>query len=219
VKGLLEAPLSVALILYPNLVIYPVAYPQFDLYPKALQVADPSKPEVVVRLVTANSLVAEYPHMTIYPSMYPYLEIYPARALKKQFSTVSWGTSFGWVTAKTWLQVYPIHNARPSTERSVGQTKSLSMLAMAVKQAVWEGSFGWKNAKTWRAVWPTPYATIDPAFDPQSESASNYPFLVIYPLHILTSTFIQLVLSSQIHWNHRRRKGINSLLSLIIPIL
>ena len=109
---------------------------------------------------------------------------------------MAWGISFGWLTAKTWLQVYPLHAAGPLTtnQRVRDQCRSISRsgnerLAIGEyqrcscvvcshvprppvadivtnKQAVWGSSFGWKSVTTWRAVWPTPYARIHPSASP-----------------------------------------------------
>ncbi|KAG8218874.1 hypothetical protein J3R82DRAFT_4553 [Butyriboletus roseoflavus] len=185
-------PLDGVLSSYPNPVIYPAAYPHFDLYPKALQITEMLKQkEVDVSLVNVGRLTAEYPNMTIYPNAYPYLEIYPTLEMRPA-SSVVWGISFGWLTHKTWLEVYPLHTANSLTRpHADGQSRSISrsLADIAVrKQSVWGSSFGWEGAATWRAVWPTPYARIRPNGNPisvhlgqQSDSSSNYPYLVIYP--------------------------------------
>ncbi|KAF8558750.1 hypothetical protein OG21DRAFT_1481073 [Imleria badia] len=187
--------------LYPSLVIYPAVYPHFDLYPKALQVTEPlMSKEVEVRLSNVSCLTAEYHSMSIYPGAYPYLEIYPTRDMRRQASGegVAWGISFGWLAAKTWFQVYPLHAGSVTTKRRVDdQSRSISRSGnessatadiVIRKQAFWGSSFGWKNAATWRAVWPTPYvgthANVSPVFfhlGQQSDSSSKYPYLVIYP--------------------------------------
>ncbi|KIJ70530.1 hypothetical protein HYDPIDRAFT_23631 [Hydnomerulius pinastri MD-312] len=61
---------------YPNLCIYPAAYPHFDIYP-ACGIAVNTLEPVSVVLKGSSGLVSHYPNLVIYPAAYPHFEIYP----------------------------------------------------------------------------------------------------------------------------------------------
>ncbi|KAG9317685.1 hypothetical protein JVU11DRAFT_1897 [Chiua virens] len=180
---------------YPNLVIYPAVYPHFDLYPKALQVSRiVMQNEVVVKLMNAGGLAAEYPNMIICKWMCNNTPTHIDMRGRPEPSSAVWGVSFGWLTAKTWIQVYPLHVANPLTSEGGTQPSISLTLFFAVIQridvvkedAVWGSSFGWKDATTWRAVWPTANPRVYPEVRTrfvslQNATSSTYPNLVIYP--------------------------------------
>lgn len=58
---------------YPSLIIYPAAYPHFDLYPVLPEVAKSDKGAIVT-----NGF--QYPFLDIYPAVYPHFDLYPSKS-------------------------------------------------------------------------------------------------------------------------------------------
>ncbi|KAH7887710.1 hypothetical protein F5I97DRAFT_2011018 [Phlebopus sp. FC_14] len=81
---------------YPDLVIYPAAYPHFDIYPAVAIHPELNAPEgSVIQAHPPSDFVSCYPDLVIYPAVYPHFDLYrplnamlPLKALEESLPSL-----------------------------------------------------------------------------------------------------------------------------------